>query len=244
MPPAIDSPSTSRATPSVTRVASGPSWCSPSPSPAAAMASLISTTRGPPTRANTPATVSSERCTPSAISSTVAAPSGGSGERSESGTRCAVVERRHPVEEVRDQRGCAVAQEPLGGGGGGVGVADRHEHPAVGEEVGECIGAGQLGGDRHHAHVPASRLDQRLREADVGRQHPGGVLGAAAGGGQERPLQVDRGDLARLHRVGERRDDGQHPLRVVGHGAGDHRRGALTRGGAPRPWPPPPGPGR
>ena len=74
MPPAIDSPSTSRATPSVTRVASGPSWCSPSPSPAAAMASLISTTRGPPTRANTPATVSSERCTPSAISSTVAAP--------------------------------------------------------------------------------------------------------------------------------------------------------------------------
>ena len=110
----------------------------------------------------------------------------------------AVVQRRHPVEDVGDQRTAAPRRQladPVergaGGAGVGVGMPDRRHHGGRGQLPDEGVGARALGGEGHLDHASAAGLGQRVDEGRVGVDQRRGVLGAAAGHGEERPLEVD-----------------------------------------------------
>ena len=136
--------------------------------------------------------------------------------------------------------------------GVGVGVPERREHPGALEQRGDRLGAGQLGGERHHPDVPRPASSQApSRPRRRGRRSAAGVVGAPAGGAQERPLEVDADDRARRRRrrrcgtdaaisSGSRADQaGQH---VVVPWARWCAATAATSARSPsvKAWPPPP----
>ena len=142
------------------------------------------------------------------------------------GAGAAVVRRRHGVEEVghggplgeaveAGGRELLAGQPQRGGGrlGVGVGVADGGNDAVLGQLLHEPVGVGQLGRVGHGAQLAAGDGDQLVHEVGVRIGEEGGVLRAAAGGGQERPLGVDPLDQAVLGESCQRVGSLQHGVR-------------------------------
>ena len=108
---------------------------------------------------------------------------------------------------------------------------DEHD-PEAGQPLDERQGPGQLGGDRHDPQ-PVQRGVHDGRVDVLGRAQQRRIVGALAGGGDERPLEVE---AQRLRPVGRR---GRHPVAHPGREPRDlllrQRRRRGQEGGDPLP---------
>ena len=148
-------------------------------------------------------------------STTIPAPSGAEarGDRA----RVAVVQRPRAVEQVgRGRAGRPRTRARQGGPdlvdrrvdllGAGVGVPDERDRAGRTESLDRAVRSahsGDLRGERHRGEVASGRGRDLAHELGVAGDHVGGVLGPAPGAGEERSLEVDPGDLARIGEVRE-----------------------------------------
>jgi hypothetical protein len=143
----------------------------------------------------------------------------GGGQARADWTWRAVVQGRHTVEDVGDQRPstawrrvqCGAKCGP-GGLGVTVGVADGGQDGVGAQHRRESLRAGTFGseghlGDRVRRTCLRRRLRQRLDQTRVHIAEGRWVLGAAALHRQERPLQMYAGEVA----SGDQRGAGRHP---------------------------------
>ena len=103
--------------------------------------------------------------------------------------RRAVVQRRHGVEEMGGVVG-AGADRGRRLFKGGVGVPHGHDHAPPAQRCDERDRSVELGGKRHHSQPAAGRGDQAVQHRAIRGDDVRRVLGPAAGGGEERALQV------------------------------------------------------
>ena len=193
----------SRAVRSSTTTSRPPREYVPSGIPDAAIASVMRARPCGPTVSNSMRTVSAARCTPSPTTSRTASPlaaapraaATGPGERWCSGG----MPLKTWVTSGRPPRGAELAdpvERGAGGAGVGVGMPDRRHHGGRGQLPDQGVGAAGARGRRSSGPRPAAGLGQRLDEGRVGVDQRRGVLGAAAGHGEERTLEVDPGERA------------------------------------------------
>ena len=134
----------------------------------------------------------------------------------------AVVERAHGVEGVRGADG-AGGDGGAGFGRGGVGVADGDAHTARGGVRGQFDCAGQLGRQRHEAHVALGGFKEPVEDGDVGREQMLGGLHAALGVREERSFEMnadaavrrDLGSGGSVDELGEALDGAQRCSRAA-----------------------------
>jgi predicted RNA polymerase sigma factor len=161
-------------------------------------------------------------------------PVGGGVEQRARRARLPVVQRAHAVEQVGRVAGTGV-DGGRGDLGGRVGVADSRDHAGRHRGTDQLGRPGQLGRDRDHAQVPAGGRAQPFEGGQVRVDQVPGILGAAPGRRQERPLQVNAVDDTLVGQIRQHRGAFGQFVDRRGDQAGDDPRApvAPVEGGGP-----------
>ena len=223
--PGLPSGSTRRACALRTATCRVPRSKSPSGMPAAAIASVTRATRSGPAAATAIAITRGCRWKPSAISSTMHR----SSESSRGiGTRLAVVDGRHGVEQVGDH-GRAEVQGRGHRRVVGVGVSDGGHRSGRHHRLDRGEPPASSGATVIISIVPPACSIKRMITVGSGSPQQGGVVGALALLRQERALQVDAGELTLGHQRAQGRDLRGQGVEIGGHQAGERAgRAVLT----------------